>query len=197
MGGGKKRIGLKQPTAKPARGQSQKSPARHSASEQTSPTSPVVSRRPTSLQTNVSSGYESEYQGSDVSWGWTAAEVIWKWQNNNLKTKKVSSGRVRSGHKSFAAISTATARPLIKRIIVAAPRKYANSSLIAFHDRGRGKICRETEPRVGHDDHTYRCRKHHDGCLMECSKGVEKSVSRGSFDRMGKIGQSPEAILNH
>lgn len=68
------------------------SPARHSASQQVSPTTPVVSKRPTSLQTNVSSGYESEYQGSEAgggSWGWTAAEVIWKWQNNNLKTKKV------------------------------------------------------------------------------------------------------------
>ena len=57
------------------------------------PTSPVSScRRPTSLQTNVSSGYESEYQSSDVGscWEWTAAEVLWKWQNNNLKTKKVS-----------------------------------------------------------------------------------------------------------
>lgn len=66
-----------------------KSPARHS--QPLTPTSPVASRRPTSLQTNVSSGYESEYQSSDVgsSWEWTAAEVIWKWQNNNLKTKKV------------------------------------------------------------------------------------------------------------
>lgn len=44
-------------------------------------------KRPISLQTQ-SSGYESEAQSSDA-WEWTPAEVLWKWQNNNLKTKKV------------------------------------------------------------------------------------------------------------
>jgi len=45
------------------------------------------SKRPISLHTQ-SSGYESEAHGSET-WEWTAAEVLWKWQSNNLKTKKV------------------------------------------------------------------------------------------------------------
>ncbi|KAK6631848.1 hypothetical protein RUM43_013914 [Polyplax serrata] len=70
-----------------------------------SPTLPTATKRPTSLQTNVSSGYESEYQSSEVgsSWDWTAAEIIWKWQNNNLKTKKV--GRVHDTSDSYECLS--------------------------------------------------------------------------------------------
>lgn len=97
-----KKSGSKSQPHKGAETDRRSSPARHSPSRQVSPTTPVVNKRPTSLQTNVSSGYESEYQGSEAgggSWGWTAAEVIWKWQNNNLKTKKVwvkISGIIRS-----------------------------------------------------------------------------------------------------
>lgn len=69
-----------------------RSPARRKspAKQQGAIVTPVT-KRPISLQTQ-SSGYESEAQSSDT-WEWTAAEVLWRWQNNNLKTKKVSHER--------------------------------------------------------------------------------------------------------
>lgn len=94
-----KRAGNSKKTSKiSAETDNKRSPARHSQPVE-QPALTVVNRRPTSLQTNVSSGYESEYQSSDVgsSWEWTAAEVLWKWQNNNLKTKKVRDERVTKG----------------------------------------------------------------------------------------------------